>query len=356
MFKVRAHKPYPLSWWCKQEQNIDTTPKYQRRGRLWSASKQAGLIDSILNEFDMPKLYFADFTGGATALKVQPRPYAVIDGKQRMEAIFAFFKDQLPLNSDFVFFDDPKVLMGGLRYSELRQRHPEIALRFDRHVPTVMSVFTDDELKITELFVRLNTGVAANSAERRNAMPGLVSDQIRSIAKHAFFRNNISFDKKRMAENNVAAKLLLIEYQGRFVDTKAANLDRFARAKYADEEVKRIKTAAKAVTDVLGRMAKGFDEQERSLGAAGSIPIYYWLYRNNPSHDDLLPEFVRQFAKSVKDNLALSRTMPDKADPLLSQYYTMGRTTNDQASLMGRAKLIQDLFEAHILDRPKRRA
>jgi hypothetical protein len=354
MFKVKAHKSLSLSWWCKQEGNIDTSPKYQRRGTLWRAPKQAGLIDSILNEFDMPKLYFADFTEGTSALKIQPKPYAVIDGKQRMEAIFAFFKDQLPLNPDFVYFDDPKVTAAGLKYSELRQRYPEVAARFDRHVPSVMSVFTDDEQKITELFIRLNSGVAANSAERRNAMSGQVNEMIRSIAKHSFFKKNISFDVKRMAEHNVAAKLLLIEFHGKFTDTKASNLDRFAKAKYAKEDAERIKVAARTVAEILGRMAKGFDEKDPVLGAGGSIPIYYWLYRNNASYDDLLPIFIRDFAKSVKDNIKISREKPSRADQILSQYYTMARTTNDQASLMGRAKIIQDLFEAYILDQPKR--
>ena len=68
------------------------TPVYQRRGGLWSPKNKAFLIDSILNDFDIPKLYIADFTWGNTTLNHQSKAYAVIDGKQRFETIFDFLK------------------------------------------------------------------------------------------------------------------------------------------------------------------------------------------------------------------------------------------------------------------------
>jgi uncharacterized protein with ParB-like and HNH nuclease domain len=58
-------------------------PPYQRRGRLWSLTDKAYLIDSILNGYDIPKFYVADFTWGKSALNRRKLPYAIIDGKQR---------------------------------------------------------------------------------------------------------------------------------------------------------------------------------------------------------------------------------------------------------------------------------
>jgi hypothetical protein len=37
---------------------VDLNPPYQREGGIWGIDTRAGLIDSILNGLDVPKLYF----------------------------------------------------------------------------------------------------------------------------------------------------------------------------------------------------------------------------------------------------------------------------------------------------------
>ena len=39
-------------------EHIDTSPTYQRNSEVWNLEKKQLLIDSILNEYDIPKLYF----------------------------------------------------------------------------------------------------------------------------------------------------------------------------------------------------------------------------------------------------------------------------------------------------------
>jgi hypothetical protein len=41
-----------------ERQFIDVEPAYQRRGDIWTLEKKQLLIDSILNDYDIPKLYF----------------------------------------------------------------------------------------------------------------------------------------------------------------------------------------------------------------------------------------------------------------------------------------------------------
>src|SRR5207249_3787695 len=89
--KVTPFEAKTLSWWRARRTKIDMEPAYQRRGRLWSIADKAYLVDSILNGFDIPKLYIADFTYTDTVLNKKKLPYAIIDGKQRFEAIFDFF-------------------------------------------------------------------------------------------------------------------------------------------------------------------------------------------------------------------------------------------------------------------------
>src|SRR4051794_37446650 len=90
-FKVGQMEAHTLTWWRNRVAKIDMDPPYQRRGRLWSDADKAYLIDSILNGFDVPKVYIADFTWGDSPLNAEKLPYAIIDGKQRLEAVFDFF-------------------------------------------------------------------------------------------------------------------------------------------------------------------------------------------------------------------------------------------------------------------------
>lgn len=156
MFKVTHFDPKTLKWWWTQRNKIDMSPSYQRHGRLWSKTDKAFLIDSILNEYDVPKIYVADFTFGHSPLNRSRMSYAIIDGKQRLEAIFDFFSGELVLDERFMLEEAPNLKLGGLGYPDLRKTHPDVADIFDNFPLSVMRVITDDETKINELFVRLN--------------------------------------------------------------------------------------------------------------------------------------------------------------------------------------------------------
>ena len=106
-------------------------PPYQRQGRLWSTTDKAFLVDSILNEYDVPKIYMADFTFGGTRLNKKSLSYAIIDGKQRLESILEFFSGDLVLDENFIFQQNPSLSLGGLGYADLMKSYPEIAEIFD---------------------------------------------------------------------------------------------------------------------------------------------------------------------------------------------------------------------------------
>ena len=124
MFSVRPFEARTLSWWSDERKNLDLSPSYQRRGRIWSASDKAFLVDSVLNGYDVPKIYIADFTYFPSSLNSGKKSYSVIDGKQRFEAIFDFFDDNLTLSESFNFIEDGSLRLAGLSYSELKAKHP----------------------------------------------------------------------------------------------------------------------------------------------------------------------------------------------------------------------------------------
>ena len=113
MFLIQQHKEKPLRWWFSQIDNIELDPPYQRRADIWPQRNQQFLIDTIVNNFDIPKFYVADFTSVNAAFDKSGKLYSVIDGKQRFEAIFKFFKDEISLANDFVYLNDPRLKLAG---------------------------------------------------------------------------------------------------------------------------------------------------------------------------------------------------------------------------------------------------
>ena len=340
MFEVIRHKVLTILDWYQLRPKIDFAPTYQRKSDLWKPTKKSGLIDSIINGYDIPKVYIVDFAFSTTSFKSKGYRYAVVDGKQRFEAIFEFMDDRLKLSPGTILRSDLTDL-SGLRYSDLVAEFPQVAGIFEAYVLDVYVINTNEARRIEEMFVRLNSGVSANGAERRNAMPGPVPPQLRKLASHRFFTRRTSFSRARMAEFNVSAKLLLLEYSKGISDIKAQNLDRFVLEMAKKSSTRIVNAAAVRVRTTLDVMAGAFPDKSQILKRSGEIPIYYLVIAANPRVAKKLVRFLPEFYAALMDNVRVLRADPERADPILSAYYTHQRTTNDQASLKGRVDILQ---------------
>jgi len=343
-FKISPFEAKTLSWWKARRDKIDMSPSYQRRGRLWSDTDKAYLIDSILNGYDIPKLYMADFTWGKSPLNKKKMPYAIIDGKQRLEAILDFFDGKITLNEDFVFLEDPTLPLAKLGYKDLQNNYPEVAEEIDNFNLLVMSVSAQSELPINELFVRLNRSKALTGAEVRNAMAGPAPKVIRQISKHDFFEVNVNFVVKRGQDLNAAAKLLLFEFNEQMTETKKRNLDAFVQ-ETKKKKTGKLELSARKVMDVLVDMSEIFLPKDQLLNSGGVFPVYYWFVRNaKEEHFHKIHEFLIQFEKARKENRA--NQDPETVDSELISYDQFNRSTNDLQAHVGRYDILKRRFEA----------
>lgn len=360
MFTVRQYEARTLSWWADQRETINFDPPYQRRGGLWSVDDKQFLIDSILNQYDIPKLYIADFTFGPSPLNTKSTQYAVIDGKQRFEAILDFVDGIIVLGKGFTLSSDPSLSLAGLGYRDLWANFPKVASRFDNFNLTVMSVVTDEEGKINELFVRLNRNKTLTGPEIRNAMRGIVPGLIRELANNEFFGSKVKFKINRGQDLDAAAKMLLIEFRGQLVETKKATLDELvkegqnAEAEIADSSVHDFERAAERVQTVLDRLNTVFIAGDPLLAAQGAIVPYYWLVKK--CMDDEL-RWIRSFLVAFEDERVKNREIAkdvdqvDKVNYVFSRYDQLNRSINDVSSLEGRVEILTSAFRAWVRDK-----
>jgi len=355
--KVVPHEARNLSWWKTRKDQIDMDPPYQRRGRLWSDTDKAYLIDSILNGFDVPKLYIADFTYSDSNLNNQHLQYAIIDGKQRLEAIFEFMSGEITLNNDFLMIEKPNLKLGGLGYRDLRNNHYEIAEIFDNFNLLVMSVITDSKELINELFVRLNRSKPLTGAEIRNAMAGPAPDVIRQMADHEFFSDLASFPMQRRQDLNAAAKILLFEFAGRPQDTKKIHLDRVVETTADFPE--QLELAARRAHSTLNNLTNIFLPRDRLLSSAGVIPVYYWFVRG--LENEMIP-YVRDFLTSFE--IERKKYMNTLEDDVMGSdkvknfvlYNRLNRSTNDRQAHQERIRILVEAFDDFIVNRGRRRS
>jgi hypothetical protein len=86
-------RPLPLSTICSYESRVDPRPDYQ--GPLaWSRKQKQLLLDTILREYDIPKMYWR------AVKRVDGIEYEVVDGQQRIRTIWEFRKNVFPLAKD----------------------------------------------------------------------------------------------------------------------------------------------------------------------------------------------------------------------------------------------------------------
>lgn len=348
MFKVQSHQTRTLSWWYKQRNEIDFEPSYQRKGNLWGDRDKAYLIDSIINGFDVPKIYLTDFTIVNSSLNEKSLSYSVIDGRQRLESIFSFIGDKIPLNSDFIYYSNPNVKIGGKYYSDLKMNHPDIIESLEEFNLDVMSVIADDVEKIKDLFVRLNKSKPLTGAELRNAMEGIIPDLIRGLVDRPFFKNNINFSTQRGQDSNAAAKILLIQHRGRFVDTKKSHLDKFVKEGAASEEPEQYIDSAFAAQKVIDVMQYIFKERDPLLSAQGMLTILFVLVREHLERANYIRPFLEAFMRERKSNIELSKVGSEDADSEYLAFDSFIKNANDSGGLKSSFDILNSKFNDYL--------
>lgn len=254
-------------------------PPYQRMSDIWPEDKKQLLVDSVINGYDIPKLYFHELVPSKKVDKVFQK-YAIIDGKQRLDALWGFMDGKFALADDFEYLHDDSVKAAGLTYRDLGEKYPLLKARYDATSLSVIAVRTDDIELIEDMFSRLNEAVPLNAPEKRNAYGGTLPKAIANLSAHAFFTDKLPFADRRYKHRDLATKFLMIESKDEVADTKKAYLDAFVRH-WADEK----RTAAEAskliaaVKIHLERMSDIFVDEDSLLRSIGMTLLMFHFFR-----------------------------------------------------------------------------
>lgn len=142
-----------LEW--HHDKKLQLSPDFQR-GSVWTPAARSFLIDTILRDLPIPKIYIRTAVDMGTRRSYRE----VVDGQQRLRAIIDFANDRFVLSKRANEF-------AGLKYSTLSPEHQQVFLSYPIAVGQLLNATNEEVL---EVFSRLNSyTVQLNGPEKRHA-------------------------------------------------------------------------------------------------------------------------------------------------------------------------------------------
>jgi len=192
----QLYKAHQLTW----------VTEYQRES-VWPSAARAYLIDTIMEGKPLPLFFFRRYHD----LQEGVNKYEVVDGQQRLRAIFDFLADKFRLSqspTNRSYFNK--------RFSKLSQDNRNRILVYN--VPVVE--LTDyDEKQVKDVFARMNKYVVKLSQQelRHAQFSGKFKQFVASIAKLPFWKRHEIFSRKQIRRKRLeefAAELVVLLNEG----------------------------------------------------------------------------------------------------------------------------------------------
>lgn len=331
---------------------IDLDADYQRE-KIWSRENQEELIDSIVKNIDIPKLYLARTTENESF------DFECIDGKQRMSTLLSFFKpDPKDVNPLTVRIAGEKYT-----YKRLQNELPALAKKIeDFELTLVIYPKVDDEEFLREIFRRLQLGIRLNSGELLKTYTGTLRDFVyKEMGKDAPFLRHTNLSEKRFSRQFTLAQICINSFRrhesGEFVRARYDDLGDFFKEKYdlkqKDENLVRIRK-------VLELMDKSFRKDGEVISSrAAAVSAYLFvedLYLQKKTA--LIPQFAKFFGKlldEINDDLNRLTKYRSPANRLVLEEFHkyISQASVEPYAIKRRHEFLEKAFEYYLKTKGK---
>lgn len=319
---------------CRRKSKINIRPDYQR-GSVWSIPQKQLLIDSILRDIDIPKIYIREINDNQYEEEV-------IDGQQRLLAIWGFYNNEFKLDKNC----DPvnNIDIANKKYEVFNEDIKDLFESYELNLVVLREASDED---VEEMFLRLQNGTTLNAQEKRNAMPGDMKQFVRELAQYSFF-NNCGFENYRFAFDLISAQMVLPILKGSICNLKNVDLVKMYKN---NQNFDNNSHYAKQIKTTLDFLYKAFPQKTPELKKFNAISMYLLsLY--------LLENFVvKDRAKKIGDwfiafeqwRKADEKRPVDQRDSKMVEYLNKtSHSTDAQDSLEYRHKILLEKLHQDI--------
>lgn len=223
-----------IAW--NDAKSLKLNPDFQR-GSVWTPAARMMLIDTILRDLPVPKIFIRSKIDKASKRSVRE----IVDGQQRLRAILDFSEDKITLSSRTGEFE-------GYKFSTLPDELQERFLSYPLAVDQLINA--SDEI-VLDIFARLNSyNVKLSAPELRHAAyQGDFKSSIHEQALKLFEfwgHNNIFSSRQmvRMENDALVAEMYIFLLEG-VSDGGAEKIDRAYKKFDPDGAFNRVETEKK---------------------------------------------------------------------------------------------------------------
>jgi len=285
-----------LSWFTDQYRmgNLDLEPPYQRKS-IWNNDYKVYFIDTILRNFPCPTIFLAVEISPSGLTK-----YHVVDGKQRLLAVFEFVNDEFATSADY---SDPD-------YADkyFSQLPGEVKPKFWGYKFTIEYLKTERRKDLNDSFDRLNRNVARlNKQELRHARhAGVFITYVTQLSDDPFWKDmGISTPSRirRMLDIEYVSEIFLVVMHG--IQDGREHLDYYYA--WYDEEIPNLEVNRRKYEICKNLIANLSLYKTRYSNLADLYSLWSAMSKLYDEHDDSLEidiertrENLLQFAPKVR--------------------------------------------------------
>lgn len=294
-------------------------PTYQREA-VWTRSQKQLLVDSLLQDIDIPKLYFRSIDSNGYH-------YEVVDGQQRLRAISEYLRSEFPLSEDADDVDGNAV--AGKKMKDLHHLLQMKLQNTQLDICVLQKGYSDDDIE--EIFLRLQNGTPLNAAEKRRALPGSTRAVVEELSGHPLFSlDYCAFTGKRFAYEDAVAKLLHLSFEGHITDIKHSTLKRMYDANKNLKVSDPVPSSLKSSLNYLVKAFKGGPNPKLKKFSAISLGYLVGEMREKYGMADYAKDFAAAYLAFEQRRLINDDLDESLQDPRLSAYTSAARADRVQ--------------------------
>jgi len=318
-------KTHTVSFLIRKQKSFDVDRNYQRE-KVWSRKAKQYLIDTILRDLDIGRIW----------VRVDGEKYFIVDGQQRLDAIWKFADNKFPLSEEYSSH------LGGKYYRDLPL---DVKERFDEYNVAMVYLLNMEDEEIRDIYRRINSGVPLNTAEKLNALPGDIVFTMRKLAKHAYFREVCQLTKlKRYRAYHVVAQIMLLTKQGITDISPKYLFDFFDQQRNLSVD----SGTYKQIVSVLNYLEKTFDKPTLELRKPGWAITTYLLASyllNNYVMKGMEPQLKSFFLNFYQD---VNKYMEKGDEELTDFYIAISRGTTKKDNIEKRRDIMFKRFWEYV--------